>query len=72
METFAEHTKKVCDVNWNNNNMNEFATVSLDGLLKIWDRRMKESVNTLLDRKEGCALLCCDWHKRDVGNIFWK
>ncbi|KAL0490470.1 peroxin [Acrasis kona] len=77
LATFAEHSRTINDVKWNNNNRDEFATVSEDGLCKIWDRRSKTqtSVNTLLDRKQPTALKCCDWHKRDdwllaVGNIY--
>jgi WD40 repeat protein len=72
---FAEHTNAVNSVKWNNNNRDEFASVSEDGLCKIWDRRSsaKTSVNTLMDRQSPGALRCCDWHKRDdwllaVGN----
>ncbi|KAL9643448.1 hypothetical protein ABK040_010063 [Willaertia magna] len=72
---FAEHTKVVNQVKWNTNNKDEFASVSDDGLIKIWDKRSnKNSVNTLLDREQGkSAIKCCDWHKQNdwilgVGN----
>eukprot|EP00761_Pharyngomonas_kirbyi_P001026 gb/GECH01001027.1/.p1 GENE.gb/GECH01001027.1/~~gb/GECH01001027.1/.p1 ORF type:complete len:355 (+),score=83.26 gb/GECH01001027.1/:1-1065(+) len=66
---YAEHTKSISDVKWNDNNPDEFASTSHDGLLKIWDRRSDTSVNTLLDRDDGSPLLCCDWHKRDDWTI---
>ncbi|KAF0985066.1 hypothetical protein FDP41_000105 [Naegleria fowleri] len=74
VEQFAEHTKVINDVKWNNNNKDEFASVSDDGLVKIWDKRVKNSINTLLDREQGGSpLKCCDWHKQNdwilaVGN----
>ncbi len=43
----------------------------MDGLIKIWDRRTKNSVNTLLDRESStntqspCSVISCDWHKRE-------
>jgi WD40 repeat protein len=63
-----EHTKAVNDAKWNTNNKDEFATVSDDGLLKIWDRRTADqsSVNTLMDRTDPAPLSCVDWHKKDV------
>jgi WD40 repeat protein len=65
---FAEHTNIVNSVKWNTNNRDEFASVSEDGLCKIWDRRAnnKTSVNTLMDRQSPGALRCCDWHKQNV------
>lgn len=42
--------------------------------MKIWDKRVKNSINTLLDREQGGSpLKCCDWHKQNdwilaVGN----
>ena len=66
ISVFAEHTKAVREVRWNVNNQDEFATVSEDMLLKIWDRRMEESVTTLVDREGSSPLRSCDWHKRDV------
>ncbi|KAG2381671.1 hypothetical protein C9374_006055 [Naegleria lovaniensis] len=74
VEQFAEHTKVINDVKWNTNNKDEFASVSDDGLVKIWDKRVKNSINTLLDREQGGSpLKCCDWHKQNdwilaVGN----
>jgi WD40 repeat protein len=73
--SYMEHTKAVNDAKWNTNNKDEFATVSDDGLLKIWDRRTADqsSVNTLMDRTDPAPLSCVDWHKKDdwligVGN----
>jgi WD40 repeat protein len=63
---FAEHTKAVTAVRWNDNNADQFASVSEDGLVKIWDRRTDESVSTLFDREDMQALCACDWHKADV------
>eukprot|EP00698_Gefionella_okellyi_P012350 TRINITY_DN3320_c0_g1_i5.p1 TRINITY_DN3320_c0_g1~~TRINITY_DN3320_c0_g1_i5.p1 ORF type:complete len:213 (-),score=55.45 TRINITY_DN3320_c0_g1_i5:178-816(-) len=69
MQTFAEHTKAIHAVKWNPNNQDEFASVSEDMLLKIWDRRSETSVNTMLDREDGHALYCCDWNKQDDWTI---
>jgi WD40 repeat protein len=66
MQTFAEHTKSVSSVKWNPNNQDQFASVSADGLLKVWDRRSGDSIATMTDRLEMPALLSCDWHKQDV------
>ena len=64
MGVFVEHTKEVSQVRWNPNAADEFASVAADGLLKLWDRRVEESVGTLVDPEDGLeALVCCDWHK---------
>ena len=68
MGVFVEHTKEVSQVRWNPNAADEFASVAADGLLKLWDRRVEESVGTLVDPEDGLeALVCCDWHKGQVG-----
>lgn len=76
--SFLEHTKSVNAIRWNTNHRDEFASVSDDGSLKIWDRRMNDysSVNTMADRSSSgdsssgggggsSGLTCLDWHKRD-------
>lgn len=62
--TYAEHGRAINDVQWNPNNPDEFATVSTDGLVKLWDRRTRGgSVNTLLDRGQAV-----DGHNSGSGN----
>ena len=64
---YLEHTRSVARVRWNPNLADEFASVSADGLTKLWDCRTEDSVATLTDPENNLReLTVCEWHKGKV------